>query len=986
MGSLATKYPIRLQDVLKDKAACPWAGRLLFYSPGNTVIHTELTYADLYAEASRRSLLIRRLPNFSVGQPVLLHLQNHRHAIVWFWAVLLAGGLPVQSSRLSDDPEQRRRHLAHLSSLLEAPICITSVDLLSLFSGAGHELKLHTVDSLELEAEKSLFDGLSLTRHSSNLSSIATLMLTSGSTGLPKAVPLTHSQIFAAIAGKCQVRPQTSSHVFLNWVDLDHVASLVEIHLQALWLGADQVHVHATDLITSPRSFLDLMSRHRVTTSFAPGFFLAKLVQTVPAETAQTWDLRPMRFLASGGEAVSVETCVAASELLSRYGAPLNVITPGFGMTETCAGAIFNTDCPARDITEGYTFACLGTCNNGVEMRVVVPSKPEVHDRLGKPVTDVLAQPGKPGNLQLRGPVVFNGYYKDPEATAMAFTEDGWFETGDEAIIDAHGRLHLVGRSKDVMNVNGTKISTHEVQATLDRALGSGVAWVLVFPSRGPGMDTEQVTVAYVPLSTASTDTSSTDLSAIADTHGRIIDVIVRSTGSSPIIFNVADKSCLPHSSLGKISRARMRSLFEAGAFDETIKSYRRAMKSFYGREHCSSQRQLQEDEAHLLADVLAVLPGLDVEGFGIHTPIFDVGCTSMDLIRLKRRIDDRLNIQVPVILLAKNPTASMLATALRSFVHQQLSSPDPLLHTNQLETRTPISTSIEDYDPVVVLRPGGHKTPLWLIHPGVGEVLVFVGLVHHLRTEDRPVYALRAPGFEPGQRRFRSIAEAVTCYQANIRRKQPQGPYAIAGYSYGGMLAFETAKALEAEGQQVRLVAILNLPPHIRTRVSSVSWALCLLHVSYFLGLCSEQHVDRVEADPKLCEHLHSMPRAEAIDFVLGGCGSEEDRVARMAELAQHPASLAIFADVAHGLQSMAAEYEPQGSVAALDVFHAMPLRAVARDRDEWLSQLAPWRDFCRSEVRFHAVGGAHNTMLHPEHVHGFSEMLKMVLKDRNI
>ncbi|KAI4596301.1 putative secondary metabolism biosynthetic enzyme [Pestalotiopsis sp. 9143b] len=728
------------------------------------------------------------------------------------------------------------------------------------------------------------------------------------------------------------------------------------------------------------------MSRHRVTTSFAPGFFLAKLVQTVPEETAQTWDLRDMRFLASGGDAVSVETCVAASELLSRYGAHLNVITPGFGMTETCAGTIFNTDCPARDIAEGHTFACLGTCNDGVEMRVVVPSNPEEQDGLGKPVADVLALPGKPGNLQLRGPVVFNGYYRDPEASAMAFTEDGWFQTGDEAILDAHGRLHLVGRTKDVMNVNGTKISAHEVQTTLDRALRGRVVWALVFPSRGPGMDTEQVTVAYVPLSTASTDINSTDLSAIADTHGRIIEVIVRSTGSSPIIFNVADKSCLPHSSLGKISRARMRSLFEAGIFDEEVKSHRRKMKSFHSMDDWSSQRPLEEDEGYIMADVLAVLPGLDDEGLGINTPIFDVGCTSMDLIRLKRRIDDRLNIQVPVILLAKNPTVGMLATALRSFVHHQLSSPDTSPGANQLETRTSTSTSIEDYDPVVVLRPSGHKTPLWLIHPGVGEVLVFVGLVHHLRTENRPVYALRAPGFDSGQRRFRSIAEAVTCYQANIRRQQPHGPYAIAGYSYGGMLAFETAKALEAEGQQVRLVAILNLPPHIKARVSSVSWALCLLHVSYFLGLCSEQHVDRVEADPDLCERLRRMPRAEAIDVVLDGCGSEADRIARMAELAQHPASLAVFADVAHGLQSMASEYEPRGNVAALDVFHAMPLRAVAPDRDEWLCQLAPWRDFCRSEVRFHAVGGAHNTMLHPEHVHGFSEMLKMVLKERNI
>lgn len=67
-------------------------------------------------------------------------------------------------------------------------------------------------------------------------------------------------------------------------------------------------------------------------------------------------------------------------------------------------------------------------------------------------------------------------------------------------------------------------------------------------------------------------------------------------------------------------------------------------------------------------------------------------------------------------------------------------------------------------------------------------------------------------------------------------------------------MLTFEIANALEAEGHEMHIVAILNLPTHIRAHVSRVSWTLCLLHMSYFLGLCSEEHVDRVEAGAGLC------------------------------------------------------------------------------------------------------------------------------------
>ncbi|XDG04482.1 hypothetical protein ABKA04_004097 [Annulohypoxylon sp. FPYF3050] len=985
MGSLLENHPIRLQDILRGKATASTAVRLLFYSPGSTEFYTEITYADLYTQALYRSQIIRQLSGFSVGRPVLLHLRSHRNAIVWFWSVLLAEGLPVQCPRLSNILEQSRAQLVHLNSLLEAPVCITSTEFLPFFDSAVHEAKLHVVEELESRLPLNV-DSAAPSSLSSDSESAAVLFLTSGSTGPPKAVPLTHRQIIAAVEGKSQVRPRTPGGAFLNWVDLDHVASLVEIHIQALWLGVEQVHVHAADIVSSPRSLLDLLSRHRVTTSFTPSSFLAKLVRAIPAEDEQSWDLGSLSFLACGGEAVKLETCVAASELLSRYGAKPTVITPGFGMTETCAGAIFNTDCPAYDVAEGLAFASLGSCNSGIEMRVVISDSLKIHGCLGGVDTRVIADRGQPGYLQVRGPVVFSGYYRDPEATSMVFTPDGWFQTGDQAVLDERGRLHLVGRTKDVVNISGTKISTQDVQNSIERALNGLVNWVIGFPSRGPGADTEQVTVAYVPLSTMSTGDNAANHAAAADVYSRVVDTVICSTGSPPVVFDIPDESCLPLSALGKISRAQMRSLFEAGTFGKAVAAHRRKIESFYKMQNCNSQVPLDEIESSLLVDVAAVLTNLDAGGLDVHSLFFDLGCTSLDLIRLKSRIDERLKLKVPVILLAKNPTVSMLAVALRGLLSQQLSS-NTVDTTNQQANLPPDLAILEGYDPIVTLRPAGHKTPLWLVHPGVGEVLVFVGLAQHLSADDRPVYALRAPGFDPGQQRFCSITEAVACYRTNMLRKQPCGPYAIAGYSYGGMLAFEIAKELEAEGHEVRLIAILNLPPHIRARVSRVSWALCLLHMSYFLGLCSEEHVDRVEADAGLCKRMRCMSRADAIEAVLGGCDSRTDRTARMAEIGHDAVSLAVYADVAYGLQRMAAEYEPRGDVGVLDVFYAMPLRAVARTREEWLHEkLAPWRHFCRSDVHFHPVGGAHNTMLHTEHVASFAETLKMVLRNRGL
>lgn len=139
-----------------------------------------------------------------------------------------------------------------------------------------------------------------------------------------------------------------------------------------MWLGVDQVHLHAADVVSSPTTFLDLLCRHRVSRSFAPNFFLAKLASTVQYAPLDAWDLSSLVMLASGGEANDVETWVAASRLLAKYGAPLDVITPGFGMTETCAGAIFNLKGLDYDVGNSRTIASVGKCMKGIEMRVTI--------------------------------------------------------------------------------------------------------------------------------------------------------------------------------------------------------------------------------------------------------------------------------------------------------------------------------------------------------------------------------------------------------------------------------------------------------------------------------------------------------------------------------------------------------------------------------------------------------------------------------------
>ncbi|KJZ71733.1 hypothetical protein HIM_08875 [Hirsutella minnesotensis 3608] len=935
-----------LQGVLSQRTQSEPSRHLIFYKLGDTTTPRLVSYKNLLAKAQQNSVILRSLQGFEEGRPILIHLEDHWDTILWFWSVLVANGLPVVSSPLTNSNEHRNKHLQQLSTLLQSPICITRANSLYLFE-SPHCLRIHTIESLsKTNAVNGHTFGMNCDAHISR-DALAFLMLTSGSTGDAKAVRLTHAQVLAAVAGKASVRSLPIGQPFLNWIGLDHVASLVEIHLQALWLGVDQIHVHTADIVSSPKTFLDLVHRHRICRSFAPNFFLGRLVSSLQSVAAleAPWDLSCLTVLASGGETNDVKTCVMASALLEQWGAPRNAITPGFGMTETCAGAIFNLDCPDYDVSHGRSAASLGKCMEGIEMRISVSTR----EGSTKP-----ASPEEPGELQVRGQVVTDGYYGNPEATSEAFTCDGWFRTGDSAMVDSTGSLYLIGRAKDVINVNGVKIASQDIQSLLEQELGGRVARLICFPSQAP--DSEKITIAYTPHKWPITAADMADIEAF------IIQTCMVSVGCRPLIFAIRQESLsmLPASALGKISRARMRSLFEAGLFSGDVKLHRVEVDRF---QDTQQRRRVSiapdQDEASVIEDMAMTL-NIKPDTIGVDTTIFELGFASMDLIRLKHRIDTRLSITLPVVMVIKHPTARYLAAMLKCY-----SSPSP---DQAMETA---------YDPVVTMEPGGNKTPLWLVHPGVGEVLVFVGLARHLK--DRPIYALRARGFEPGQVAFGSISEAVETYVAAVRRRQPHGPYAVAGYSYGTMLAFEMAKKLDAEhgSGTVRFLGSLNLPPHIRERMLQLDWSVCLLHLTYFLGLTTEAYTNNVEQ-----AEFRALSRGEALAKVLDVADA-----ARLQELGLQEQGLALWTDVAYGLQRLAVDYEPQGVVDAIDVFHAEPLRVAAASRREWVDEhLSQWKHFCRTAPRFHAVGGAHYTMIGPDHVVGFASKLRAALRERGL
>ena len=919
-----------LFDIIYTAAADRNRGLFIYHS-AQTENKVWVSYRELLRRAHRNSYLLRKIKGVRARSVVLIHFRDHFDNIEWFWAAVLAGCIPAISTPFTNHGEQRRRHILHLETLLNQPVCLTRRNFLSDFEG-HNSLKICTVEKLVSSGE--LIDQQTPEPEIPDVDDVATLMLTSGSTGNAKAVCLTHSQIIQAILGKQHGLGLKPGDVFLNWVGLDHVAGLVESHIGALYARADQVLVAATDVLSDPDAYLRLLSKHKVTFSFAPNFFLTRLkaaFQTLDSEI-RTLGFSQLRTIASGGESNIVETCIEVNKMFKAYGALLNVITPGFGMTETCAGAIYNTLSPQNDIEFGRQFASLGICNPGVEMRITV---------LGE--NGKLATVNEAGQLELRGPVVFRRYYNNPEATADAFTSDGWFITGDRAYIDEAGCLNLAGRTKEVLNVNGVKYSPLELEAAIEDAGIAGIAssHTLAFAYRPQSSPTEQVCIVYAPLYQPE------DTTARIATKDSIERVAMLYMGVRPYVLPL-DTSVLPRSTLGKLSRSKIQAAFERGEFQ----TYQEVNDELLGKLGSPTYAKPANIIEATILNECKLIVGSHGHNIDVQTNLFAVGITSIDLLRLKQRLQSNLDIkEIPLIMIMTNPTVRGLTSAINGVKKPHV------------------------YDPVVVLQSEGWKTPLWLIHPGVGEILVFLALAGHF--SDRPVYALRARGFD-GEEYFRDIAEATQTYHKAIKQRQPQGPYAIAGYSYGSMLAFEVAKAMKAEdSSEIKFLGSFNLPPHIKSRMQQLDWVEGLLNLSYFLELITSDHAREISPA------MHALDtQEEVVNAILA-----DSNPTRLETLSLTAKKLLNWANLALSLQGMARQYEPSGIVDGIDVFCATPLAAVAKSRQDWVkNHLSKWSDFSTTPPRIHDVEGEHYTMISPDHVFSFQKVLKEALEDRGV
>nr|B7STY1.1 RecName: Full=Atromentin synthetase; AltName: Full=Atromentin biosynthesis protein A; AltName: Full=Nonribosomal peptide synthase atrA [Tapinella panuoides]ACH90386.1 atromentin synthetase [Tapinella panuoides] len=871
------------------------------------------------------------------GEVVVVYLTEHEDNMSAVWACLLAGLVPCLQPALSAQQEHKEGHIAHIRKLFGSATWLTN-DAGAMQLDTIKGLDVHLFSDLLASAEKSSVAANYVARQSQP-DDEAILFLTSGSTGFSKAVVHTHRTIINACIAKganYRLTPQTN---ILNWVGFDHVAGSLEMHIAPLLYGCSQLHVHASAILSDPLLLLRLIDERSIDIAFAPNFLLAKMVRDLEKRTDLhgKFDLSSLRRMNSGGEAVVSKTAVAFVQLLKKLGRnPSKVsfkVAAGFGMTETCAGCIYDVVDLAENSPK-HEFLALGAPVHGCEMRIVDPEDGAT------PRSD-----GQPGELQVRGPMIFVRYYNNPEATKSSFVEGGWYRTGDIGIIE-NGNMRLSGRIKDTVIVHGVSYGIPELETYLQTVQGVTHSFLAAAPYRAPGQETEGFVVFYAPTFDLQGDDASKKLS---ETHRAIKDVSVKMMTLPPQHIVPIPMDQMEKTTLGKLSRARLLSQFVQGALAKHVARAEELISMARGASFVTPST----DDEKALAAIYAGIFNLQSNEVSARDNFFELGGTSIDVIRLKREGEAHFGLsEIPIIQILKNPIVSDLAKYVNGLVNNDASA--------------------NEYDPIVPLQLSGDKTPIFFVHPGVGEVLIFVNLAKYFQNE-RPFYAFRARGFEPGHPFFGSMDEMVTSYANAMKKTQPKGPYAIAGYSYGGVVAFEVAKRLESMGEEVKFVGLINIPPHIADRMHEIDWTGGMLNLAYFLSLVTKQ--DATDLHPK----LKTMTKEEQLEVVWKLAPPE-----RVTELQLTPGKLDHWVSIAGSLIECGKSYNPGGNVSAVDVFYAIPLKG---SKEDWLNkQLKPWSQFSRGEPQFIDVPGQHYTLMDFDHVPQFQKIFRGRLEARGL
>ncbi len=431
-----------------------------------------------YSELQNRALILLgyfQAKKITPGQEMLILINKNELFIDVFWACILGGIIPVPlSTGISDNHSEK---IARVYQKLKNPLIYTSRDELSRFEDFlnrhGYNSIIEAIPTSSIIVEEITEAQGKGIPHKSDPQQLALVQFSSGSTGEPKGVMLSHENLISNIHAIILGSNFTSKDRTFGWMPLTHDLGLVGFHLVPMASLANQMLMSTELFIRRPMLWIQKSAEHQVTVTCSPNFGLKHFLKYFKPEAIKDLDLSKIRLVLNGAEPISAALCREFMDCLASYGLNANSMFPVYGLAEASLAVSFpKPGDPLETISIERKTIDIGqkvlVSNDKTSLELVKLGRPVKFCRLlitdshGNKLPELTI-----GKLKISGQNVSKGYYEDQE-TSNTVIHDEWLDTGDLGFTH-EGSLVLTGRSKDVIFLNGQNLYPHDLEHILDQ-------------------------------------------------------------------------------------------------------------------------------------------------------------------------------------------------------------------------------------------------------------------------------------------------------------------------------------------------------------------------------------------------------------------------------------------------------------------------------------------------------------------------------------
>ncbi|MFH6684695.1 amino acid adenylation domain-containing protein [Bacillus amyloliquefaciens] len=640
-----------LVDVIRERSNISDRGIRFIESDKN---ETVVSYRQLFEEAQGFLGYLQHI-GIQPKQEIVFQIQENKSFVVAFWACLLGGMIPVPVSIGEDDDHKLK--VWRIWNILNHPFLIASEKVLDKIKkyAAEHDLQdfHHQLNEKSDIIQDQTYD-YPASFYEPDADELAFIQFSSGSTGDPKGVMLTHHNL---IHNTCAIRNALSidsKDSFLSWMPLTHDMGLIACHLVPFIVGINQNLMPTELFIRRPILWMKKAHEHKASILSSPNFgynYFLKFLKNEP-----DWDLSHIRVIANGAEPILPELCDEFLTRCAAFNMKRSAILNVYGLAEASVGAAFSKT------GEEFVPVYLHRDYLNLGERAVKVSKEDQNCasfvEVGQPIDycqirisdgeNERIEDGIIGHIQIKGDNVTQGYYNNPESTDRALTSDGWIKTGDLGFISESGNLVVTGREKDIIFVNGKNIYPHDIERVaiemeevdLGRVAACGVY----------DQNTRSGEIVLFVVFKKSPE-------KFAPLVKEIKKHLYQRGGWS--IKEVLPIRKLPKTTSGKVKRYELARQYEAGEFSVESAAINEFLE---GSPEKSGQTPIHEIETELLSIFSEVLAGKKVH---LTDSYFDMGANSLQLSQIAERIEQKFGRELAVSDLFTYPSITDLAAYL---------------------------------------------------------------------------------------------------------------------------------------------------------------------------------------------------------------------------------------------------------------------------------------------------------------------------------